>query len=46
MTDGDTMLYCYTDYFKKTGQKVESGWVHLTHVLASIGERPSVQKTA
>ena len=45
MTYGDIMLYCYTDYFKKTGQKVESGLVHLTHVLDSIAERPSVQKT-
>ena len=45
-TYGDVMLYAYLDYFRKVGQKVEAGLIHLTEFFDNMSERDSARQTA
>ncbi len=45
-TYGDVMLYAYLDYFRKVGQKVEPGLIHLTEFFDNMSERDSARQTA
>ncbi len=45
-TYGDIMLFSYLDYFRKVGQKVDPGLVHLTEFFNTMKERDSAIKTA
>lgn len=45
LTLADIMLYCYVDFFKKTGQTVEDGLVHLGNLLANMADRESARAT-
>ena len=46
LTFGDIMLFCYLDFYRKVGQKVDPGLVHLTEFFNTMLERDSDQQTA
>lgn len=46
LTYGDFMIYAYLDYFRKLGQQVEPGLVHLTEHFDNMSERESVKATS
>lgn len=46
MTYGDIMLFCYLDFYRKVGQRVDPGLVHLTEFFNTMLERDSAKATA
>ncbi|MGC6511518.1 MAG: glutathione S-transferase family protein [Parvibaculales bacterium] len=46
MSYGDIMLFCYLDFYRKVGQRVDPGLVHLTEFFNTMLERDSAKATA
>lgn len=46
MSYGDIMLFCYLDFYRKVGQRVDPGLVHLTEFFNTMLERDSANATA
>jgi len=46
MTYGDIMLFCYMDFYRKVGQRVDPGLVHLTEFFNTMLDRDSAKATA
>ena len=46
LTYGDIMLFCYLDFYRKVGQRVDPGLVHLTEFFNTMLDRESAKATA